>query len=114
MNIVVLDGYTTNSGDLSWNKLKELGQLIVYDRTSTEEIIERDRDAEVIVVNAVELTADILKQLPKLKLISILATGYNNIDIPTAQVQGIAICNTPSYSTESQYHSIHLHFCWRL
>jgi glycerate dehydrogenase len=101
MKIVVLDGYTTNPGDLSWNKIKELGQLIVHDRTSPQEIVERAKDAEVIIVNTIELTADVLKQLQKLKLISIMATGYNNVDIPTAQAQGIAVCNTPTYSTEA-------------
>lgn len=101
MNIVVLDGYTTNPGDLSWDKLKELGDFTVYDRTAPEEIIERAKDADVVLINAVDLTADILKQLPKLKLISLLATGYNNVDIPTAKAQGIAVCNTPSYSTEA-------------
>ena len=101
MKIVVLDGYTTNPGDLSWDKLKELGDFTVYDRTAPEEIIERAKDADVVLINAVDLTADILKQLPKLKLISLLATGYNNVDIPTAKAQGIAVCNTPSYSTEA-------------
>lgn len=101
MKIVVLDGYTTNPGDLSWNKIKELGQLVVYDRTLPQEIVARAKDAEVVIVNITELTEDILRQLPKLKLISIMATGYNNVDISTARAQGIAVCNTPAYSTEA-------------
>lgn len=101
MNIVVLDGYTTNPGDLSWDKLKELGEFTSYDRTATDEIVERAKHADVVIVNAVELTSEILKQLPNLKLISLLATGYNNVDMATAKAQGITVCNTPSYSTEA-------------
>ncbi|WP_027398971.1 D-2-hydroxyacid dehydrogenase [Anaerovorax odorimutans] len=101
MKIVVLDGYTTNSGDLSWDKINKLGELIVYERTSPHEIVERAKDAEVIILNAVTLNVDVLKQLPKLKLISILATGYNNVDLLVAKAQGIAVCNTPTYSTEA-------------
>lgn len=101
MKIVVLDGYTTNPGDLSWDRLKEIGELTVYDRTSQNEIIERAQEAEIIVINAIELTAEIIKQLPKLKMVSLLATGYNNVDVSSAQAQGIAVCNTPSYSTEA-------------
>lgn len=101
MKIVVLDGYTTNPGDLSWDRLKEIGELTVYDRTSQNEIVERAQEAEIIVLNAIELTAEIIEQLPKLKMISLLATGYNNVDISSAKARGIAVCNTPSYSTEA-------------
>lgn len=101
MKIVVLDGYTTNPGDLSWDKLKDLGDFTSYDRTPNEQIVERAKDADVVIINAVELTGEILKQLPNLKLISLLATGYNNVDIPAAKTQGITVCNSPSYSTEA-------------
>jgi glycerate dehydrogenase len=101
MKIVVLDAYTANPGDLSWEKLKEFGEFIAYDRTPPEKIVERAKDADIVVLNAAEMTAEILNQLPKLKLITLLATGFNNIDLTAAKSQGIAVCNTPSYSTEA-------------
>ena len=81
MKIVDLDGYAANPGDLSWEAFEQLGDLVVYDNTSPEQIIERAKDAEILLVNKIELNKDIISQLPKLKYIGELATGFNNIDI---------------------------------
>lgn len=101
MKIVVLDGYTVNPGDLSWSSLKELGECTIYDRTSPEDIIERAKDAEVILTNKVVLTAELLSQMPSLKYIGVLATGYNNIDLNFAKEHNIVVTNIPAYSTPS-------------
>ncbi len=101
MKIVVLDGYAANPGDLSWEGLKQLGDLTVYDRTPKELVVERAQDAEAVLVNKVSLTRDLILQLPKLKYIGELATGYNNIDLATARERGIIVTNIPAYSTES-------------
>lgn len=101
MNIVVLDGYCANPGDLSWKGLEALGHLTVYERTKKEEIVNRARDADVILVNKVSVKADVIQQLPRLKYIGVLATGFNHIDILAAKEHGITVCNIPSYSTYS-------------
>ena len=85
MKIVVLDGYTENPGDLSWDSLREFGQLRVYDRTGSEDqVIERIGDAEVVFVNKVPITRRVLDQCPNIRFISVLATGYNVIDVKAA------------------------------
>ena len=101
MNIVVLDGYGLNPGDLTWDPIKTLGHLTVYDRTSDQEIIRRAANADIILTNKTILTAGTLQSLPKLKYIGILSTGYNVIDIEAAKSKGIVVCNIPTYSTES-------------
>jgi glycerate dehydrogenase len=101
MNIVVLDGYTLNSGDLNWDELKELGTCNIFDRISSDRILEQVQDAEAILVNKVELKEEFLKKLPKLKYIGVLATGYNNIDVRTCKELKITVTNVPGYSTES-------------
>lgn len=101
MNIVVLDGYGLNPGDLTWDSIKSLGQLTVYDRTSDQEIIRRAANADIILTNKTILTAGTLQSLPRLKYIGILSTGYNVIDIEAAKSKGIIVCNIPTYSTES-------------
>ena len=101
MKIVVLDGYTTNPGDISWAPIEKLGQLTVYERTTSDQIIERGRDADIIISNKSVLTADILPQLPKLKFISLLSTGTNTVDLPKARELGIPVANVPGYSTPS-------------
>ena len=101
MKIVILDGYTTNSGDLSWDSIKQLGDLTVYDRTSNDQIINRCQDAEAILTNKVILTAEIISALPKLKYIGVMATGYNVVDIDAARSRGIVVTNVPAYSTAS-------------
>lgn len=99
MKIVILDAYTSNPGDLSWENLSSLGEVSVYDRTSPEEIIERCHDAEIILDNKVVLDRKTLEQLPKLKYIGILATGFNIVDTKAARKLGITVCNVPTYST---------------
>lgn len=101
MKFVVLDGYAANPGDLSWEELKQLGDVTIYDRTSVGEIVERSLDADAVLVNKVSLTRDIIQQLPKLKYIGELATGYNNIDLVAARERGIVVTNIPAYSTVS-------------
>lgn len=101
MRIVVLDGYTTNPGDLSWDKLKELGECTIYERTAPNQVIERTKDAEAIFTNKVILNSEIILALPQLKFIGVLATGYNIIDIEAARKQGIIVANVPAYSTPS-------------
>lgn len=101
VNIVVLDGHCVNPGDLSWDGFKELGRLTVYERTKAEEVVERAKDAQIVLVNKVSMKADIIAQLPQLKYIGVLATGFNHIDVKAAQEHGVTVCNIPSYSTYS-------------
>ncbi len=101
MNITVLDGYTMNPGDLSWQSLKDLGYLTVYDRTNKHQIIERAIDAEIILINKVHLDEEIMSQLPKLRYIGVTATGYNIIDVEAARKRGITVTNIPAYSTKA-------------
>lgn len=101
MKIVILDGFTTNPGDLDWSQLAKLGELTAYDRTAPSEIIERAKDAEILLDNKVVLTKEIIDNLPNLKYIGILATGTNIVDIQAAKARGILVSNVPSYSTNS-------------
>ena len=101
MEIVVLDGYTLNPGDLSWDGLRILGDMTVYDRTPREQIIERSREANIILTNKTVLDAEVLKSLSHLKYIGVLATGYNAVDTDAASQMGIIVTNIPSYGTYS-------------
>jgi len=104
MKIVVLDGYTENPGDLSWAELEKLGQLTVYDRTAYGEsplIAQRIGNAEIIVTNKTPISQQTLEQCPNLKLIAVLATGYNVIDCAAARKKGISVVNVPTYGTAS-------------
>ena len=101
MKIIVLDGYGMNPGDLSWEALGQLGNLTVYDRTAPEKVIERAKDAEVVLTNKVVLSEATIRQLPKLKYIGVLATGYNVVDTKAARQCGVVVTNIPAYSTES-------------
>ncbi|MGJ8632875.1 MAG: D-2-hydroxyacid dehydrogenase [Luteolibacter sp.] len=101
MNITVLDGYTLNPGDNPWTAIEKLGELTVHDRTPPEKIISRAKNAEVILTNKTPLTAETLAQLPKLKFVSVLATGYNVIDTTYAKENGIKVSNVPVYSTDA-------------
>lgn len=109
MNICILDGYTLNPGDLSWNKIKELGDCKIYDRTAPEEIAERAADAEIVLTNKVVLDARQIERLPELKYIGVLATGYNVVDLEAARKRGIAVTNIPAYSTMSVAQMIFAH-----
>ena len=101
MKIVVLDGYTLNPGDLNWNQIKTLGDIIIYDRTDSADIISRIGDAEVVLTNKTPIRKETMKACPNIKLISVLATGYDVIDIEAAKQLGIAVCNVPAYGTYS-------------
>ncbi len=101
MKIVVLDGYAANPGDISWDDMKALGSLTVYDRTAPEEVIHRSEDADAILINKVVLSAETLSQLPRLRYVGVLATGYNVVDVDAAHQRGIVVTNIPAYSTDS-------------
>ena len=109
MKIVILDGYTANPGDLSWKELETLGELVVYDRTSADETVARAADAEVVLTNKVLITKDVIAQLPRLKYVGVLATGYNVVDIEAAHQRGIIVTNVPAYSTESVAQMVFAH-----
>lgn len=98
MNIVILDGVPLNPGDLDWQPLHELGELTVYDHTTPEQLAERISDAEIIFTNKVKMPADAFESAPRLKLISVLATGYDVIDLSAARNHNVTVCNVPSYS----------------
>src|SRR6266481_1175186 len=101
MKIVVLDGHALNPGDLSWDRLRALGDLQVYDRTEDDQIVERAHDAEVVLTNKTELSAQILKQLTKTRYIGVLATGYDVVDLQAARERNISVTNIPTYGTDS-------------
>jgi len=101
MKIVELDAYAANPGDLSWEPLEELGELVIYERTPAELVVERAKDADAILINKVHITEEVLAQLPKLKYIGVLATGYNVVDTKAASRHGIVVTNIPAYSTDS-------------
>ena len=109
MKIVILDGYTANSGDLSWRELEKMGDVTVYERTSPEETVVRAADAEVVLTNKVLMTREVMEQLPQLKYIGVLATGYNVVDIQAAHERGIVVTNVPAYSTESVAQMVFAH-----
>ncbi len=101
MNIVVLDGYAVNPGDLNWDQLHALGNLKIHDRTPQDKIIERATNADILITNKCILNESIFDELPKLKYIGLFATGYNNIDINAAKERNIVVCNSAEYSTPS-------------
>ena len=101
MKIVVLDGYAANPGDVSWEAMQSLGELTVYDRTAPDEVLERAAEADAVLTNKVVITAAMMAQLPALKYIGVLATGYNVVDVKAACEQGIIVTNIPAYSTDS-------------
>jgi glycerate dehydrogenase len=101
MKITVLDGYTSNPGDLSWDAFGELGELTVHDRTTPQEVVARCAGCEVVFTNKVVMDAGIMDQLPDLKYIGVLATGTNVIDLEHASQKGICVTNIPGYSTDS-------------
>ena len=107
--IVILDGYSANPGDLSWKALEDLGPVTVYDRTKPEETVARAAEAEIVLTNKVILGRQEIEQLPKLKYIGVLATGYNVVDIEAAHERGIIVTNVPAYSTESVAQMVFAH-----
>ena len=109
MKIVVLDGYSANPGDLSWGELEKLGSLTVYDRTEPDETVVRASDAEIVLTNKVIISSEVIAQLPKLRYIGVLATGYNVVDTGAAHERGIIVTNVPAYSTESVVQMVFAH-----
>ena len=99
MRITILDGHTTNPGDLSWEPLRALGDCAVHDRTAAAEIVARAADADVVLTNKTPLTRETIAALPRLKCIGVLATGYNVVDVAAARARGIPVCNVPEYGT---------------
>ena len=109
MKIVILDGYTANPGDLSWKELEKMGSLTVYERTRPEETVARAADADIVLTNKVIISREVIAQLPCLKYIGVLATGYNVVDIQAAHERGIVVTNVPAYSTESVAQMVFAH-----
>lgn len=101
INIVELDGYAANPGDLSWEPLKQLGNLKVYPRTAPDEVVERSKDADIVLINKINFSDEVMAQLPRLKYIGVLATGYNVVDVEAARRRNIIVTNIPAYSTAS-------------
>ena len=109
MKIVIFDGYSANPGDLSWQALETMGDVTVYDRTKPGETVARAADADVVLTNKVVISREVMDQLPKLKYVGVLATGYNVVDIAAARERGITVTNVPAYSTESVAQMVFAH-----
>lgn len=109
MKIVELDSYAANPGDLSWEAIRELGELEIYERSNPEQVIERAKDADAILINKVEVTDEVMSRLPKLRYIGVLATGYNLVDVVAARRRGIVVTNIPAYSTDSVTQMVFAH-----
>lgn len=101
MKIVILDGYALNPGDLSWKGIEALGEVKLYERTSAGDVVSRCQGAEIVLTNKVPFSAETLSQLPDLRMIGVMATGYNIIDCKAASDHGVTVCNIPAYSTTS-------------
>lgn len=101
MKIVVLDGYTLNPGDLTWDGLREFGSLKVYDRTNEDDVIKRIKDAEIVYTNKTPISKETIDSCNNLKFIGVLATGYNIVDVEAAKKRGIVVSNIPTYGTNS-------------
>ncbi len=101
MKIVITDGNAVNPGDLSWDFLEKYGQVVVYPRTPAELAVERLQGADIILINKTPITAEVLDKCPTIKLICVLATGYNVVDCEAARARGIPVCNVPDYSTNA-------------
>lgn len=109
MKIVILDGYSADPGDLSWEELEQMGEVTVYDRTSPSETVQRAANADIVLTNKVVIDREKIAQLPRLKYIGVLATGYNVVDIEAAHERGIVVTNVPAYSTESVAQMVFAH-----
>lgn len=109
MKIVILDGYSADPGDLSWEELEQMGEVTVYDRTSPSETVQRAAEADIVLTNKVVIDREKIAQLPRLKYIGVLATGYNVVDIEAAHERGIIVTNVPAYSTESVAQMVFAH-----
>ena len=108
MKIVILDGYTLNPGDISWEGFEALGEVTVYDRTKAEDVVERIGDAEVVYTNKTPITRETLDTCKNVKFIGVLATGYNIVDIEAAKEKGIPVANME----QQLFLSSQSHFFW--
>ncbi len=109
MKIVVLDGYTLNPGDLNWTPLEQLGQVIVYDCTPPDGVVQRAADAEIVLTNKTPITREHLGHLPQLRFIAVLATGFNIVDVEAARERGVPVSNVPTYGTRSVAQMVFAH-----
>ena len=109
MNIVVLDAHPMNPGDLSWEPMNELGSISAYPRTREADVQARSKDADILVINKIKITEELLCSLPRLKFICVTATGYNVVDMAAAVRHGVVVSNVPSYSTVSVAQSVFAH-----
>lgn len=109
MKICILDGHSLNPGDLDWSPVERLGDVTLFDRTPADKIVERAADADIVLTNKVPFSADTLRQLPRLRFICVLATGYNIIDTEAAARQGVVVANIPAYSTMSVAQMVFAH-----
>jgi glycerate dehydrogenase len=109
MKIVVLDGYALNPGDLSWERMKSLGETQIWDRTDEKDIVLRAKGAHVLITNKTPLTKETIDSLPELRYIGVLATGYNVVDIKAAKEKGIPVTNIPTYGTDSVAQMVFAH-----
>src|SRR5690606_38552022 len=117
MKIVVLDGHALNPGDLSWDKLRQFGEVLIYDRTPANKVVEHGMGADVLITNKVAIGAKEIESLPSLKYIGVSATGYNIIDIESAKQNNVVVSNVPGYSTASVVQltfALLLELCWRV
>ena len=99
MKIVILEGNAVNPGDLSWDAIRQFGDVTIYDRTAPEDAASRIGDAEIILINKTPITPEVMEQCPNLKLICVEATGYNVVDCAAAKERNVLVCNVPAYST---------------
>ena len=109
MRIVVLDGYTLNPGDLSWAGLEALGPTTVYDRTPPDQIAARAAEGEIVLTNKTVLSREIIRQLPRLRYIGVLATGYNVVDLEAARERNVPVTNVPNYGSTSVVQMVFAH-----
>ena len=109
MKIVVLDGFCLNPGDLDWSVFEQFGEFTVYDRTPANLTVERSKDADVLLTNKTMLNAENMSQMPNLKYVGVLATGYNVVDLQYAASRGIVVTNIPAYSTASVAQMVFAH-----
>jgi len=109
MKIVVLDGYTLNPGDLSWDGLESLGECTIHDRSAPERVVPRANSAEIVLTNKTVLSAEFIDRLTELRFISVLATGYNIVDVEAARQRGVPVSNVPTYGTESVAQMVFAH-----
>ena len=109
MKIVVLDGYTVNPGDLSWDGLRGLGSCTVYERTAPQDVVARAGEAPIVLTNKVVFSRQVISQLPELRYVGVLATGFDVVDLEAAKDNGVLVTNVPAYSTDSVVQIVFAH-----